>query len=88
MFPLRSMQSSQLITKKWNIRKVRNHRNSNSAELAAQRIAIPEVEYIVKSRQQISDFSNRKGSLYSSWNLDTERSTTPKNSSASASRVG
>jgi hypothetical protein len=25
MFPLRSMQSSQLITKKWNIRKVRNH---------------------------------------------------------------
>ena len=26
MFPLRSMQSSQLIAKKWNIRKVRNHR--------------------------------------------------------------
>jgi hypothetical protein len=25
MFPLRSMQSSQLIAKKWNIRKVRNH---------------------------------------------------------------
>ena len=26
MFPLRSMQSSQLITKKWNIREVRNHK--------------------------------------------------------------
>jgi hypothetical protein len=25
MFPISSMQSSQLITKKWNIHKVRNH---------------------------------------------------------------
>jgi hypothetical protein len=28
MFPLRNMQGSQLIAKKWNIRKLRNHRET------------------------------------------------------------
>ena len=43
------MQSSRLIVKKWNIREVRNHRNSNSTELAAECIENAQAEHINKN---------------------------------------
>ena len=43
------MQSSKLMTKKWNISKVQNHRYSNSTELAAECIEREEVEYTTEN---------------------------------------